>query len=316
MDAINVLGAIGQGVVNADEINMKRDAMKQEQAIKGYQLKKLADEQAADERWLPVDKVFPNHREMKETFKFMTDTANEYGWGDGIRQSGDMYMIKQKAAKQLMATIALSTDLQKKMLEKTSMDLQNKYSSLYQIVNTGMDREGKKLKPEDLEKAKAELNGVTYAIAGAAQAMDQLDPKARIERIKAEAKMAEKEFFGRTKSGENIMIDKGGKLYLNNQPYTGDPSQIITKSELTTHRESHNTGSVTSTSTVYAPDRMSDTEKAFRSTSPEFRKKNNIENYSDYLVWYNKQNAIDKAAAKPQSGGIPINISGPSKFKK
>lgn len=300
MNAINILGAVGEGVVKGQQINQERDMRKQEMAIKDFQLKKLADEEAADNRFLPLDKIFPEHQNMPETFKFLKDTAEQTGWGGDIKQVGEAYFVKQKAAKNLMAMTAMSNDLRTKMMEATQLDLSNKYSNNAAILKTGMDSQGNKLKPEQLEMLAKEQERVTTALSKLVEVKSMMSEKVMAAQVKAQADLQKRDLVGRDANGL-VYADQTGKLfYQNGTEFTGDPRSVKTKSELT--KTSVNIGSITSDSTQH---QESELERIFKRLSPDRRKELGIKDEIDLKIYLEREKAKETAPFKnKKEGGI------------
>lgn len=228
MSLINTLGAIGEGYNKGRDALMKEETQKRENAIKDFQIKKLQREEAADQRWLPVSKLWPKYQEMPETMGFMKNLAGENGLEGDIKEVGGNIYMRQGAAKELMTMIALQTDLQEKQNKAIESDMSAKYIRLKQQAGTGKNAEGKPLKPEELESLNKELQSTEEVIGGILQLRKTAEMKMKLMEQQAKGRETKPNQFRNTKTNELVNSDKNNQFWNanTNEPYTGNTADL------------------------------------------------------------------------------------------
>jgi len=228
MSLINTLGAIGEGYNKGRDALMKEETQKRENAIKDFQIKKLQREEAADQRWLPVSKLWPKYQEMPETMGFMKNLAGENGLEGDIKEVGGNIYMRQGAAKELMTMIALQTDLQEKQNKAIESDMSAKYIRLKQQAGTGKNAEGKPLKPEELESLNKELQSTEEVIGGILQLRKTAEMKMKLMEQQARGRETKPNQFKDTTTGELVNSDKNNQFWKanTNEAFTGNTANL------------------------------------------------------------------------------------------
>lgn len=228
MALINTLGAIGEGYNKGRDALMKEESQKRDNAIKDFQIKKLQREEAADQRWLPVSKLWPKWKEMPETMGFMKNLAGENGLEGDMKEVGGEIYMRQGAAKELITMIALQTDLQEKQNKAIESDMSAKYISLKQMVGSGKNAEGKPLKPEELDSINKELQSTQEVIGGILQLRKSAEMKMKLMEQQAKGRETKPNQFRDTITGELVNSDKQNQFWKANtgEPYTGNTANL------------------------------------------------------------------------------------------
>jgi hypothetical protein len=269
MSLINTLGAIGEGYNKGRDALMKEETQKRENAIKDFQIKKLQREEAADQRWLPVSKLWPKYQEMPETMGFMKNLAGENGLEGDIKEVGGNIYMRQGAAKELMTMIALQTDLQEKQNKAIESDMSAKYIRLKQQAGTGKNAEGKPLKPEELESLNKELRSTEEVIGGILQLRKTAEMKIKLMEQQAKGRETKPNQFRDTQTNELVNSDKNNRFWKANsgEEYTGNTANLKPVAE-------ESAANVRAVPTSVTINKVGGGEKTYKPSNIEIMRKN------------------------------------------
>lgn len=237
MDALNVLGGIGAGINKGSEIALQQSSVEKDNAMKDFQLKKAQREEAFNSKIVPIESIWPQYKTMPKAYKSLLDIAGE----NGIKtEQGQIPGISIGSAKELMTLLGTRADMSKKFTSAMKEDLVSKHGDLTRMIESGVDEEGKSLKPDLLDSLKKERDTIARAVTQMQTLEHYTDlKKAEIQASKTFAKMTP---FGEDKAtGKQIMVDGRGDLYFANERdangnpkrFTGDSSTVVPKAEMT-----------------------------------------------------------------------------------
>ena len=294
MNSLNALGGAAGGLVEGKQEALKMQSQERENAIKDYQIKKMADEDAMNNKIIPISSIWPNYKEMPETYKAIVDSIKSNGLGEGLME-GQIPGIRVREAREFLQLMALNEDTKKKVNEGTMTDLLNKHTVLSQKIDMGVDSDGKPFKPEVLDAMKKEIARVEKAYTGMKELMDYT--KIKTEKMKQAAKMAEKKVIGVVEGIGPISQDKAGRYFgPDNQPYTGNPADIQLVGEAVRATPTHGSSSVVVTNT------------GTDNRTPDERNYEREQKDANFAKWRRER---EKEKKKPSTGFQMPTITGP-----
>ena len=230
MDAIGVLGGAAKGFNDYHQQAVQESVINRENALKDYQIKEFAKKDAADKMMIPVEQFWPQYKDMPETFEAFKTAMNEQGLGDGFKDVGGIPMIQAYHGKQLMALMAQSSDMRMKINQSMQADFITQHNKLGQIVASGMDSQGNKLKPEQLDAYQKKYDALSKAIA----ATEQIKHASELqkERIKREYEARERKPYGSEEgTGRKVNVDKYGRYFYDDDTPVKDMTRVTPQSE-------------------------------------------------------------------------------------
>ena len=137
MNLLNALGGAAGGLVEGKQEAVKIGGMERENAIKDYQIKKAQEEDQMNNKIIPISSIWPNYKDMPETYSAMVEGIKSNGLGDGLME-GQIPGIRVREAKEFMQLMVLNADLKEKVNKGMKSDLLNKHSTLSQKLDMGL----------------------------------------------------------------------------------------------------------------------------------------------------------------------------------
>lgn len=292
MNAIDVLGNVAGGIMEGQEEIRKQRAADtaietqklQQKALEYDMIEKEKERQMLDS-YVPLKSVWPDWQENPSTMKMFGNVLGKSGMADQvIKQKDDVY-ITNRALKHWQGIMQTNASIAEGLSKAKLRDLDTKYNDLALKVSTGQMSDGTKIKDDDLNVLKDQMEKIAKAKSMIFTASNEYKLKMAEAKEKMKAELnASWEPYGREPNGTQVFYNKKvpGK-YINERGDFVTPTKGIKllKELPTTSVQIHNP----------APYIDKDKE-AFNNMSTEDRKKYGVNSYGDFLKW--KANLKDK----------------------